>query len=177
MVFPHFTLPFLSCLQRIDYMKMRMAIAVSILVVLLAGSCSSESLDNTTIPEAVSLTSVEQDLLNIVNSHRRSLGYADLIFNEVAYDYANSHNDYMIVNGSLSHDNFSARASGITSKVNAEMVAENVAKDYPSADLALESWLNSPSHRKTIEGDFTHTGISVKKDPNGKLYYTQLFYR
>ncbi len=158
-------------------MKMRMALAVSLVVVLLAGSCSSESLDNNTIPEAVNLKAVEQELLEIVNAHRSSLGYTVLQFNKVAYAYANEHNDYMIVKGSLSHDNFSARASGISNEVNAEMVAENVAKDYPNASSAFESWLSSPSHRKTLEGDFTHTGISVKKDSNGKLYYTQLFYR
>ncbi|MGB5356665.1 MAG: CAP domain-containing protein [Eudoraea sp.] len=158
-------------------MKTRIAFAVSVLFVILAGSCTSESIEDTNNPQAVNIVSLEQELLGIVNSHRKSLGYSDLVVSIVAYEYANSHNDYMITNGSLSHDNFSARASGISSKVNAEMVAENVAKDYSSAKLAFESWLSSPDHRKTMEDDFTHTGISVKKDLNGRLYYTQLFYR
>jgi uncharacterized protein YkwD len=158
-------------------MKMRLPIAVLVLFVLLAGSCSTESIQNTTIPSSENAVLVEQALLDIVNDHRISLGYSSLLFSEVAYEYANTHTDYMIAKGSLSHDNFSSRASKISSEVDAEYVAENVAKDYPDAATALENWLQSPNHRKTIEGEFTHTAVSVKKDASGKLYFTQLFYR
>ncbi len=158
-------------------MKMRLHIAVSVLFVLLAGSCSTESIENTNIPSSENAVLVEQALLDIVNDHRKSSGYSSLLFSEVAYEYANTHTDYMISNGSLSHDNFSSRASKISSAVNAEYVAENVAKDYPDATTALENWLDSPNHRKTIEGEFTHTAVSVKKDSGGKFYFTQLFYR
>jgi len=158
-------------------MKMRLPIAFSVLFVLLAGSCSTESIENTNIPSSENAVLVEQALLDIVNDHRISLGYSSLLFSKVAYDYANTHTDYMIAKGSLSHDNFSSRASSISSEVNAEYVAENVAKDYPDAVTALENWLQSPNHRKTIEGEFTHTAVSVKKDSSGKFYFTQLFYR
>lgn len=156
---------------------MRLPIAISVLFVLLAGSCSTESIENTDIPSSENAVLVEEALLDIVNDHRMNLGYSSLLFSKVAYDYANTHTDYMIAKGSLSHDNFSARASNISSEVNAEYVAENVAKDYPDAATALENWLQSPNHRKTIEGEFTHTAVSVKKDASGKLYFTQLFYR
>lgn len=156
---------------------MRLPIAISVLFVLLAGSCSTESIENTDIPSSENAILVEEALLDIVNDHRMNLGYSSLLFSKVAYDYANTHTDYMIAKGSLSHDNFSARASNISSEVNAEYVAENVAKDYPDAATALENWLQSPNHRKTIEGEFTHTAVSVKKDASGKLYFTQLFYR
>ncbi|MBT8320362.1 MAG: CAP domain-containing protein, partial [Eudoraea sp.] len=98
-------------------------------------------------------------------------------FSVVAYEYANAHNDYMIAKGDLSHDHFSSRASNIASETNAEYVSENIAKDYPSAQEAFEGWLNSPNHRKTMEGEFTHTAVSVKVDDGGNYYYTQLFYR
>ena len=57
------------------------------------------------------------------------------------------------------------------------MVAENVAKDYDTALEAFEGWYNSSSHKKTMEGDFSHTAISVKKDELGNYYFTQLFYK
>jgi uncharacterized protein YkwD len=158
-------------------MKMRLLVAVSVLFVLLAGSCSSESVENANIPIYENAILVEQELLDIVNDHRNDLGYSSLLFSKIAYDYANSHTDYMIAKGSLSHDNFSSRASSISSEVNAEYVAENVAKDYPDAITAYEKWLESPNHRKTMEGEFTHTAVSVKKDSSGKFYFTQLFYR
>ncbi len=142
-----------------------------------ATSCSKEVLDNGPLPSADNHPAMEQELLGLVNSHRLSLGYAPLEFSAVAYEYANQHTDYMIAKGSLSHDNFSARASGISKEVNAEYVAENVARDYSQAMQAFESWLDSPSHRKTVEGDFSHTAVSVKQDPSGNFYYTQLFFR
>lgn len=120
---------------------------------------------------------MEQELLNLVNSHRNSLGFSSLAFSEVAYSYASDHTDYMIAMGSLSHDNFSARASSISEEVNAEYVSENVAKDYISAQQVLDGWMASPNHRKTLEGEFTHTAVSVKKDASGTFYYTQLFFR
>jgi len=113
----------------------------------------------------------------LVNSHRTSLGSNTLFFSEVAYKYANSHTDYMISKGNISHDNFSSRASNINSEVAVEMVAENIAKDYNTAQEAFEGWYNSSSHKKTMEGDFSHTAVSVKKDNNGNLYFTQLFYK
>ena len=158
-------------------MKKGLHFAISVLFVLLASSCSSESIENTNIPESENDVAVEQELLGIVNSHRVSMGFSTLEFSTVAYDYANEHTDYMINKGGLSHDNFSARASKISAEVNAEFVAENVAKDYATAAAALENWLESPNHRKTIEGEFTHTAVSVKKDSGGNFYFTQLFYR
>lgn len=155
--------------------KLRFIILLSILFV--ANSCSTESLESTNSLEPENSPDVEQELLGIVNAHRASLGYATLSFSPVAYGYANAHTDYMISKGSISHDNFTARASGIAAEVNALEVAENVAKDYDTALEAFENWIQSSSHRKAIEGDFTHTAVSVKKDPGGNFYFTQLFYR
>ncbi len=157
-------------------MKMRLHYAIAVLFVFILGSCSKESVENTRIVEAKNSVLVEQDLLGIVNEHRISLGYSSLEFSAIAYQYANSHTDYMIAKGSISHDNFSARASNISSEVDAAEVAENVAKDYSSATEVFDNWISSPGHRKNIEGEFTHTAVSVKKDGNGDYYFTQLFY-
>ncbi len=158
-------------------MKMKLKYTYLVCFVLALASCSKESYDSIEIPIAENDVALEQELLGIVNDHRTALGYSSLEYSAVAYDYANSHNDYMIAKGGISHDNFSARASNIAEEVNAEFVAENVAKDYSSAAEAFQGWLNSSNHKKTMEGDFTHTAVSVKKDPNGNFYYTQLFFR
>lgn len=158
-------------------MKMRLLLAVSVLFALVASSCSKESVADADIPVAENAVQVEQELLTLVNDHRTSLGLEELNYSAVAYQYANSHTDYMISKGALSHDNWEDRASKMSSEVDAKEVGENVAKDYPTATAALEGWLGSTNHRNTIEGNFTHTAISVKKDSAGKLYYTQLFYR
>lgn len=158
-------------------MKKGLYLAFSVLFVLLAGSCSKESIENTNIPVAENAVEIEGELLEIVNNHRNLLGYSTLQFSNVAYVYANLHTDYMIMQGSLSHDNFSARASNISSEANAEEVAENVAKGYTTALQAFDSWMASANHRKTMEGNYTHSAISVKTDSAGNYYFTQLFYR
>jgi uncharacterized protein YkwD len=148
-----------------------------VFLVLVVTSCSKESYDQNNIPEAQNEVAIEQELLGLVNAHRTSLGYDALQYSEIAYEYANKHTDYMISKGGLNHDNFSARASSISLEVDAELVAENLAKDYPNAAEAMQGWLGSSSHKKTMEGEFSHTAVSVKKDAKGNLYYTQLFFR
>lgn len=156
---------------------MRLLYAVPVFLLLFLGSCTSDSIDDTPVLEAENVLFIEQELLDIVNEHRLSLNTNALAFSDVAYKYANLHTDYMISKGSISHDNFSSRASNIDSEISVEMVAENVAKDYQTAIEAFEGWYVSSSHKKTMEGDFTHTGISVKKDDFGNYYFTQLFYK
>ena len=158
-------------------MLRRQYILISILIISLVSSCSKESAEPLVVVRALSSPEVEQELLGLVNAHRMSLGYASLDFSPVAYEYAGAHTDYMIASGTLNHDNFSARASGISEEVNAEYVAENIARDYDTAQQAFNGWLESSSHRKTMEDNFTHTAVSVKKDASGNFYYTQLFFR
>lgn len=158
-------------------MKMRLHNAFLVLFVCILSSCSKEQIENTNIIEAKNAPEVENELLSVVNDHRLSLGYNVLEFSAVAYEYANDHNDYMISKGSINHDNFSARASSIATAVEAEYVAENVAKDYKSALQAFNAWMNSSDHKKTMEGDFTHTAVSVKQNTSGDYYFTQLFFK
>ncbi|GMN09676.1 CAP domain-containing protein [Croceitalea sp. MTPC9] len=140
-------------------------------------SCSSESREEIVQLNSVNDIKLETQVMELINSHRESLSLSPLILNVVAYNYANDHNDYMISKGSISHDNFNVRASKISSEANAKEVGENVAKDYLSAKAVFEGWINSPEHKENIESDFTHTGLSVKKDSNGNLYYTHIFFK
>lgn len=140
-------------------------------------SCSSESIEPISIKEAENAIKVEEQLLLLVNDHRSSLGHNELTFSNLAYEQANKHTDYMIAKGTANHDNFNVRASTISKAANATSVSENVAKDYSSALEAFQQWLMSSDHRRTIEGEFTHSAVSVKRNDQGKLYFTQLFYR
>ncbi|MEH6682292.1 MAG: CAP domain-containing protein [Sediminicola sp.] len=158
-------------------MKTLLLKAVTVLLVAILSSCSTEALDTGSIPQAKNSVGMESELLDLINAHRTEMGYPTLTFSEVAYDYANRHTDYMIAMGTINHDNFSARASGISSEAHATQVAENVANKYATAQRAFDEWLASDGHRKNMEGDFTHTAVSVKSDSSGTFYYTQLFYK
>ncbi|MEA1786555.1 CAP domain-containing protein [Arenibacter sp. GZD96] len=150
---------------------------LSLMIFFMFGSCSTEPVESVATLTAVSAPDVEKELLDIVNMHRVSSGVQALTFSATAYEYASAHTDYMISRGSISHDNFNSRAEDLTAEVHASEVSENVAKDYDSAVEAFTNWMNSPSHRKAIEGQFTHTAVSIKKDAEGNFYFTQLFYR
>ncbi|GMN09675.1 hypothetical protein MTsPCn9_17180 [Croceitalea sp. MTPC9] len=166
-------------------MKLRYAFLLFFIAVLT--SCTAPSIQDEealfnnedTLIESVeaNASTVEKEVLDIVNSHREEMGLNKLEFSNDTHKYANEHTDYMIAKGKISHDNFNERANSISNETGATIVKENVAKNYPKAEQALNGWLNSNSHKKTIEGDFTHTTISVKADKKGKLYYTQLFFK
>ncbi|MGB6151459.1 MAG: CAP domain-containing protein [Pricia sp.] len=140
-------------------------------------SCSKESTESVNVVENENITEVEQNVLATVNEYRVSSGLNALKFDDTAYRYANQHTDYMIAKGEINHDRFTARASALAADVAVEFVAENVAKEYTTATEVFQGWLQSPNHRRTMEGDFNHTAVSVKKDSKGILYFTQIFYR
>jgi uncharacterized protein YkwD len=57
----------------------------------------------------------------------------------------------------------------------AKKVGENIAFNYNTPQAVLDAWLNSPIHKQYIEGDFTHFGISIRLNSEGKKYYTNIF--
>ncbi len=146
-------------------------------------SCSSEdstetqTTQPTIILKSYTHSSFEVKLLDLVNEDRVSKGLNALtIISEVSY-VASTHDDYMILNGVASHDNFEQRSASLKSAINAISVSENVAVGYSTPESTLAAWNASPSHKANLEGSHTHYGLAVKADANGKKYYTLLFIR
>lgn len=137
----------------------------------------SELFEDTVQQTAIQISPIEADLFERVNDYRTTKGLNVLTFSDETYKLAQEHTQFMIIEDRISHDYFSDRAQEIAKVTNAVYVAENVAKEYPNAEMALQGWLDSDSHRKTIEGNFTHTVISIKENFEGKLFYTQIFFR
>jgi len=160
-----------------------------ILTVSIFTSCSKQELEPTFEEEKFALseegesissaehTPLEAELFNLVNEHRVSIGLNALSFEPVTYYYSGQHNEYMISKNGISHDNFSQRAKGISDKTGAARVAENVARNFKDMESVLRGWIDSESHRNSLEGNFTHSAISIKENKNGKLYFTQMFYK
>ncbi|NKI31411.1 CAP domain-containing protein [Croceivirga thetidis] len=144
-------------------------------------SCSkTELVEDEEIYETTALLTMstsEEDLFNMVNTHRVEMGLNKLEFSSEAYKYAEEHNEYMIEQNKLSHDFFSSRASNLSNETGAVYVGENVAKEYNTNLGAFQGWYNSPPHRKTMEGEFTHAAVSIVVSPRGVPYFTQIFYR
>ncbi len=161
-------------------------LAIIILVAILASCTSTTVAEEEELFEEITLstedfqdliTDEELELFDLVNTYRVSIGLDELTFSVAAYPDAEEHTGFMIMDNMISHKNFNGRANSIANKTMATHVAENVAKDYPTPADALEGWLASQSHRKTIEGDFNNTAISIKKNGLGKFFYTQVFFK
>ncbi|TKD65265.1 CAP domain-containing protein [Flavobacterium sp. ASW18X] len=123
------------------------------------------------------LSDNEEALFAMVNNHRVSVGLPELELNKAIYNLAKSHNEFMIKEDALSHTNFELRANEVAKLTKATSVSENVARKYNMLSDCLEGWLASPSHKNTIEGDFTHATLSIVQDAGGELYFTQIFYK
>ncbi|CAM4172282.1 CAP domain-containing protein [Zobellia roscoffensis] len=163
---------------------LRFNILLLIALATLMTSCSTSTTEEdelykavATTTEEVEISSIEQEVIDVVNEYRVSVGLNAVAFNGVAYGYANAHNEYMISEGVISHDNFDKRASDLSIDANADFVSENLGMDFTNADDILEAWKNSPTHKKVMEGNFKYTAVSVTADENDVLYFTQLFFQ
>ena len=145
-------------------------------------SCSSDSSENQTNPAAVkkvvnySYNSIELETMELINAHRVSIGLNRLEkINHMSYK-SEEHDNYMIANNVVNHNDFLARSENIIKTLGAKSVSENIAYNYKTPEAVLTAWLASPSHKENIEGNFTHFGIAIKENPaNGRKYYTNIF--
>ncbi|WP_115462977.1 CAP domain-containing protein [Winogradskyella aurantiaca] len=118
---------------------------------------------------------IEIEVLELINQHRISIGLNPLLDHSVVKAVAFTHTDYMIEADDISHDNFYQRKESLEVNAEAVSVSENVAYGFSSPQSLVNAWLNSPSHRATIEGNFTDFDISAEQNENGKWYYTNIF--
>lgn len=114
------------------------------------------------------------EVLEEINAYRASIGLSALELQNTPTNLAAQHSDYMANSGEINHDNFGSRSDVLISQ-GALHVSENVAYGYANAQKVVKGWLNSPSHKEAIEGDFNFTGIAVVQDDRGIPFYTQIF--
>lgn len=152
--------------------------------IFMISSCSSDMSGREKIglkPEIVlnyTYSASEIEVMNLINDYRVSVGLNSLEkINHISYK-SEEHNIYMITNDVLNHDGFVARSENIIQALEAKAVAENIARNYDSPQVAVNAWLNSATHKGNIVGNFTHFGIAIDQDTvTGKKYYTNIFVR
>jgi uncharacterized protein YkwD len=122
---------------------------------------------------------MEEDILELVNKHRRSKGLAKLEMNSLINKEAEKHSRRMATGHvSFGHGGFDDRLDRLMKQIKgANAGAENVAYGSRTAEAVVNMWLNSAGHRKNIEGNYNLTGIGVIKGKDGTTYYTQIFIR
>lgn len=121
--------------------------------------------------------SEEEQVMALINEHRTSLGLNELkVIDYISFE-SEKHDKYMIATGQMNHNNFQDRYESIVNALGAQEVGENLAYNYASAQSVVNAWLNSPSHKVILEGNYTHFGISIRPNAEGKKYYTNIFMR
>ena len=130
-----------------------------------------------TKPAPVNYNSIELDVLELVNAYREQQDLPELLYLDESSIQAASHNEHMIENDEVCHDFFGTRYQALVNSVNAKAVSENVAFGYRTAEAVVNAWIKSEGHRKNMEGEHTHFGISVKEGKDGKFYFTNIFVR
>ncbi|WP_456377639.1 CAP domain-containing protein [Lutibacter sp.] len=152
---------------------------VFITISMLLASCSKddEGIYFNEINEVkVEYSTMELEILNLVNEHRVTLGLKSLKKLDVISAVALTHTSYMVETGNVDHYNFPQRQENLVIKANAKSVGENVAYGFNSSKGVVDAWLKSESHRAIIENEkYTHFGISTEKNNNGRNYFTQMF--
>ena len=150
-------------------------------VVYTMNSCSSDSSEapssSTSTMKVMdySYDSSELEAMNLINTYRVSVGLNALQqINHISYK-SEEHDNYMISNNVVNHNDFVARSENLISVLGAKRVGENIAYNYNTPQSVVNAWLNSPTHKENIEGDYTHFGISIRTNSNGKKYYTNIF--
>lgn len=146
-------------------------------------ACSKESLEEEGTSDLVGVvtpetySTIEVEVMDRVNDFRAGLGLPELeSLNEISMQ-AGYHNSHMIENAEVCHDDFPSRYAALVNSVNAKAVSENVAYGYRTAEAVVNAWVKSDGHRKNMESNVTHFGISIKEDAEGKLYFTNIFVR
>ena len=116
----------------------------------------------------------------LVNEHRIAIGLQPLEYSEALATIARQHSQAIATGYEFfSHDGFEERERMAQEFVRFETFAENLALNNSSPASApvdaVAGWLDSPGHRKNMEGQFNLTGIGCARGKDGVFYFTQLF--
>ena len=149
---------------------------VVFIIIMVSCSGSTDSIPATVQLQTYKHSVEELELMQEVNKYRSSRGLNQLlILDHISYLSA-QHNKIMIEKNLVSHNGFTGRSNELIQLYNALNVGENVAYNYKSNKGVMYAWINSFIHKKNIEGDFTHFGLSISKDSiSDKKYYTNIF--
>lgn len=143
-------------------------------------SCSTDSaaddqINSIEVPIAPQAKQIEIEIMELINAHRINQGLNPLSDHGTVKAVAYTHTDYMVEVDNVSHDNFFERKQSLQVNASANIVSENVAYGFNSAESVVNAWLNSPSHKDNIEGDYTDFDISAEQNNEGKWYFTNIF--
>lgn len=115
--------------------------------------------------------SEEAEFVSMINQSRSQAGLGPLAVHNDLVIGARNHTAKMIPTGTIFHST-SAELSAVTTGW--LVLGENVGKGGSTSSLH-RAFMESPSHRANILGDYNHVGVGVGHDDAGKIYVTVIF--
>lgn len=135
----------------------------------------------TTPSGSTDITSLENEVVRLVNVERVKAGLPELVQNSEVGRVARIKSEDFVKNNYFSHTSPTygspfdmLKSFGITFTA----AGENIASGQKTAADVMNSWMNSSGHRANIlNSTYNKIGVGVAKDSNGSLYWTQIFIR
>lgn len=120
--------------------------------------------------DAGARSGAEKEFASRINSHRANNGLPALTRSGALDSYARSWAETMAERGDLAHSNIGSLLGSWSA------VAENVGVGG-SVDSIFDALASSGSHNTNMLGDYTHMGIGVWEDAEGRLWTAHVFAR
>ena len=136
---------------------------------------------DTTPPTDNQMTTMKQQVVNLVNQERKQRGLKLYQDNTKVAKVAQIKAEDMRDNNYFSHQSPTYGSPfEMLKQFNVKYTAagENIAKGQRTAEEVMNSWMNSPGHRKNIlSKKYTQIGIGLAKNDRGANYWVQMFIR
>ena len=113
----------------------------------------------------------EAEFVAAINHSRGAAGLPPLSVHNDLVTGARAHTAEMIPTGTIFHSS-SGQLAAVTTGWS--VLGENVGKG-PSVSVLHQAFMESPSHRANILGDFDRVGVGVGFDAESKMYVTVMF--
>lgn len=159
-------------------MSARSALAILACLFSLAASVEIGMAGQRCPPATLPFPEIADTIAQAINMHRSRASLAPVMRDACLDAIAQSHSVDMARSGEFGHSDLDARLDA--ARFPWRRHGENIAWDEGARDPAasvVRQWLESPSHRRTLEGDYRLTGIGVALGPKRRLYFTQVFVR
>ncbi|PLX26568.1 hypothetical protein C0581_04010 [Candidatus Parcubacteria bacterium] len=114
-------------------------------------------------PVSVYETSVlEQQTIDELNAYRETYGLSPVVHDDLLFDIAYNHSEYMFDTDDFAHVGFEDRFDRANTEGSRIYCTENLAWNYPNAyDVVWVGWKDSPDHNAAmLKPNITHVGMS-----------------
>lgn len=155
---------------------------------LLQGGAGNNALHQESLARAVNVSSLEAEVVQLVNLERARAGLPPLTVNTLLTSAARRHSSNMASwSNSIGGQAMQHTLIGTTTPTPSTRLdfagyqdwrawGENIAYGYATAQQVVTAWMNSPGHRANIlNATFTEIGVGAVTNASGQIFWTQNF--